>query len=636
MKRVSIIILALAIMCLIIPAASAAEQNYTSLKNAYIQNHPGQGIIPFPWEPLTSIKVLPFNYEIPAAPGNALSVSACRDEFEPASFIITAQKDLSGINISVPTLYNSQGNAIPSSALDIRLVKVWYQADPKNIYYTTAGYYLTPELLLKDDSLVKVDYVTKTNYLKATVNGVEQYIDISSSTATVPQTAQVRDAPTLQPFSLKANENKQIWITVHVPSTTPAGNYSGNITINAPSELPVVMNFSVTVLPFNLEPSPLDYGLYYIADYSPTVTEFGSTDRTPANMVIELKDMKDHGVFYPTFYHHSDSGTLIDGYLTLRDTVGFPKDKIYTIGTPGSGMTYIGNPSDPAGLATVAKKVVQMRNQTVAHGYADTYFYGIDEAKGDELSSQRLAWQTVHDNGGKIYASGSGYELIKMGDILDTSVVGYALDVTQAGLVHSYGHTILSYGNPQVGIENPEIYRKNYGVALWNARFDGAMDFAYYFPFGTIWNDYDDPGWVEGGTTYHYRDHVFAYPTSNGVIDTIQWEGFREGVDDTRYVASLIKKEGNITSATAIVSAGLANNENMTAIRKKVIDQIYVTDGLSSDTKLVNVSVTTANEDPVHKLPAMPFSEFLTLAIIIVLIIGMIGVILLTKRIKQN
>ena len=48
--------------------------------------------------------------------------------------------------------------------------------------YTTQSDYLTPELLLKDDSLVKVDYVTKTNYLKVTINGVEQYIDISNPT----------------------------------------------------------------------------------------------------------------------------------------------------------------------------------------------------------------------------------------------------------------------------------------------------------------------------------------------------------------------------------------------------------------------------------------------------------------------
>ena len=33
---------------------------------------------------------------------------------------------------------------------------------------------------------------------------------------------------------------------------------------------------------------------------------------------------------------------------------------------------------------------------------------------------------------------------------------------------------------------------------------------------------------------------VFAYGTYDGVIDTLQWEGFREGVDDIRY-ATLMK-----------------------------------------------------------------------------------------------
>ncbi len=80
---------------------------------------------------------------------------------------------------------------------------------------------LAPELLLKDDSLVKVDYTNKVNYLKVTINGVQQYIDISNPSGTFPSNAQFQDAQTLQPFSLAANENKQVWLTVHVPSGTP-------------------------------------------------------------------------------------------------------------------------------------------------------------------------------------------------------------------------------------------------------------------------------------------------------------------------------------------------------------------------------------------------------------------------------
>lgn len=32
-----------------------------------------------------------------------------------------------------------------------------------------------------------------------------------------------------------------------------------------------------------------------------------------------------------------------------------------------------------------------------------------------------------------------------------------------------------------------------------------------------------------------------TYPTVNGVVDTIQWEGFREAVDDVRYVSTLVR-----------------------------------------------------------------------------------------------
>ena len=151
-----------------------------------------------------------------------------------------------------------------------------------------------------------MDYVTKTNYLKVTINGVEQYIDISTPTATFPSNAQIRDASSLQPFSLKANENKQIWITVHVPSTTPAGNYSGNITITAPSETPVTMNFSVTVLPFDLEPAPVEYGLYYYGILGTHDAYQAFSIRTPATYLIELQNMKDHGVLYPTLYQQDN------------------------------------------------------------------------------------------------------------------------------------------------------------------------------------------------------------------------------------------------------------------------------------------------------------------------------------------
>ena len=57
------------------------------------------------------------------------------------------------------------------------------------------------------------------------------------------------------------------------------------------------------------------------------------------------------------------------------------------------------------------------------------------------------------------------------------------------------------------------------------------MTYAYQHSFGHIWNDFDYRG---------YKDYNFAYPTAEGVIDTLSFEGLREAVDDTRYVATLL------------------------------------------------------------------------------------------------
>ena len=61
---------------------------------------------------------------------------------------------------------------------------------------------------------------------------------------------------------------------------------------------------------------------------------------------------------------------------------------------------------------------------------------------------------------------------------------------------------------------------------MWINDYDGDMDFIYY----ETWNDFDQG---------KFRSHNMVYPTIDGVIDTIQWEGYREGIDDLRYLATL-------------------------------------------------------------------------------------------------
>jgi hypothetical protein len=433
-----------------------------------------------------------------------------------------------------------------------------------------------------------VDYINRTNYLKVRLNGVEQYIDISNPVATFPANAQVNDTLSLQPFSLKANENKQIWLTVHVPSNTPAGEYYGDITIATPSEAPVIINFSVTVLPFDLEPSPIEYAIFYKGQLPATAIEIqkvgiNSEWKTSEQYSIELQNMKDHGVLYPSIYNwYSEWGPYNQSLilaLSLRKQSGLPTDHIYVNGLD------IGNQTSIDDLTRLEKLVNNWITTTSQYGYCNTYIYGIDEARGDVLRSERPAWQTIHKSGAKVFValgSGNTNAFNIVGDLLDVAVVADPLNTTQAAQWHSSGKRIFSYANPQIGLENPEIYRKNYGFSLWNAGYDGAMNFAYQCGYGHIWNDFDSQ-------SENFRDHVFAYPTSDGVIDTIQWEGWREGVDDTRYLASLIKKEESDISARVIVADSLSKGEDMVTIRKKIIEKILISSPRSNEKYKIGV-----------------------------------------------
>jgi hypothetical protein len=318
----------------------------------------------------------------------------------------------------------------------------------------------------------------------------------------------------------------------------------------------------VTVLPFSLEPAPLEYAIYYRGKLpSRPVAGINSEWKTPAQYTSELQDMKEHGVTYPSMFTQDLIGAGKE--LLLRQQIGLPEDHIYLVGIQ------TGNSTDKGNLKQLGTTVARWKNLTSPYGYRDMYVYGMDEVSGDQLRSERTAWNTVHQNGAKVFvAISNSLDSVNIaGDILDLPILAGPLNATQAAQWHSHGKRLFSYGNPQVGVENPWLYRKRYGFSLWNAGYDGEMDYAYQHSFGNIWNDFDD---------VQYRDHVFAYPTSDGVIDTVEWEGFREGVDDTRYASTLMTVTGENESAKSMISESLSKEEDAAQIRENVIDRILI------------------------------------------------------------
>jgi hypothetical protein len=118
-------------------------------------------------------------------------------------------------------------------------------------------------------------------------------------------------------------------------------------------------------------------------------------------------------------------------------------------------------------------------------------------------------------------------------------LVGYSEDFCNLGGApkrehaaqwHAVGGRITSYASPHTGPESPDLARRNHGMLLYKAWYDGSGNYIYYEAAGPdIWNDFGD----------HFRNFNMVYPTRGGVIDTIAWEGFREGIDDVRYATHL-------------------------------------------------------------------------------------------------
>ncbi|MDP7743902.1 MAG: hypothetical protein QGF67_20860, partial [Lentisphaeria bacterium] len=89
--------------------------------------------------------------------------------------------------------------------------------------------------------------------------------------------------------------------------------------------------------------------------------------------------------------------------------------------------------------------------------------------------------------------------------------------------VHRQGRKIFTYTTLRAPL--PQWHRRQEGLGLWRMGFDGVMNWAYCHING------------DGASQAMYFAMVFR--TEGGVVDTLHWEGFREGVDDVRYLTTL-------------------------------------------------------------------------------------------------
>lgn len=501
--------------------------------------------------PISNHKVLPDRAMIDGVLDQAIQMFATPGEYEPAGFVLLPSESTT-VTFKIGDLKNAD-RVISRENLDLRVVKVWYQAgigvnelDKK---------LLTPELLLHDDKLVHVDQEQQKNVIRN--------IDAP------------RDSAELLPVHIPANTAKQFWLTAHVPENTAPGTYTGSVAVSFDTLPSRKLTIHLEVLPFELEEPHLDFGLYFRSILASGNPDYVSSEaKTPLQLEAEFRNLKAHGVLYPDVYERvslRSDGTLdvakLDQYLAIKEHVGLPNNPLYYLGIGTGGINTQEKFHD---RVTLCRRFL---DYTRSKGITEVYFYGQDEAMGEELKQQRAMWQAIHEMDGKVWVACSTGFFEVVGDLLDLPLVARQspADVPR---VHKLGRKIWNYSKPAAGPRELP-YSQRYYLGWWLVRsgMDGNHNYAYQHAAGLgesggrPWDDFDDAV---------YRPINYVYPTVDGVVDTLQWEGVREGIDDVRYLTTLRK---------AVMDAKHSDNPKATALAGEVetwIERVNIADDLQT------------------------------------------------------
>jgi len=504
--------------------------------------------------PISNNAVLPYSKSIPdASSSDSITMTTTPGEYEPASFVIQSGKQqLNQVVITISNLVNESddNNYIESESIDTRLVKAWFQSsDVMRRSNRKKPKRLVPELLLHDNELVKVDYKNQLNLVR-----------------TKPS---LTDAPRLKPFSIQPHFNQQLWLTLNTPETTKPGNYRGEIVITAhyndASQFRKTLAIRCKVLPFQLEKTDLFMGQYYLARLAKgTKTYYSARGKNLRQMEAELRDMKEHGVNLITLDHGyvKNTNSAID-FLPLVPHLELIK-KAQLLENPLIYIDWsVGEHDD---VQQYKRKLESLRFVLKKNGVNDFWVYNRDEKKLSILKKSLHTFAAAHNVGAKnIVAITRADIAITLKDHLDIAVVQHRTKQKTIDEINKTGAKTLAYGLPHAGEEKPAATRYTYGLGLVEKGFSGTISYAYQA--GECWDD-----WMHWEKS-HYRPNVMAYPTTNQPIPTLQWEAWREGVDDLRYLATFAKLSGK-SNRQALNDAYRHNASSPETIRQYFIEKI--------------------------------------------------------------
>jgi len=480
-----------------------------------------------------------------------LQLFASWGEFEPVTFTVVPLKDLAGCRVTAGDLRCGDA-VIPAVQIDVRYVR-YMLARPNYSLYNS--YHIVPDVLEHRDSV-----------------------------------------------DLRAGVNQTVWATLHVPADAKAGLYTGHFTLHVPGGEAAEVPLTVRVLPIRLKTDPDKiFGIYYRDPL-----RYVDPRNPPAlNAYLQRKaererqDMVDHGLNN----HISDVSGLsrdpqgnwtLDGAETERRialdrkfglaskplVVSFPVEHVYRQmvdkqGT-GSHLRLVREDVPEAFFAEITRMVATIQREKQKYDWPEFLYYPIDEPSTQTASVKFMvnvlrAIKAVP--GARTYVTADP-------DISNYDPLWPYVDVwcCQPFVFDHAKIKALSaekkiefwcYPNHVAG-ENDHTpvrgARMSWGFGFWRSGFKALTPWIYQSNVGDPWNYLD-------GTS---MDFLNRSTPEGDPIPVTQWEAYREGFDDGRYIYTLAQliAAGRAAGGKAAAAAGEAQRDldyvwNAIAVQEK-------------------------------------------------------------------
>ncbi|MDD3927993.1 MAG: DUF4091 domain-containing protein [bacterium] len=440
-----------------------------------------------------------------------LQIKATPGEYEPAWFSLYALKDLKCVKLTILDDLRLKGgkDIIGKENIDLRTVK----CRPQRTSWASKSYYVIPELLEKKDSIEDV---------------------------------------------VKGNA-QTFWLTLRVPAATAPGEYSTRLLISATGGGNTVLPLKLSVLPFKLESPPDRYWAMWTSDH-------GYDKMSREELRRELADMKEHGINSVLFF----APGLGDIRFTQKDgQILFFSPKLAEIQAlrrelklDGPLFLYWAGELETQALSLTGKKIGQVDlNASENREVVKKAFLAVDCFIKDTGGEDCGDWYYLGWDEPQIW-SGGGKKSLYEHCLAKEAGVKSLVTINEGELLKKlspYLTGICWGGAPESGDVNRlrKLWKQEYwwyGSGVYDGQEGGIMPNRYLCGFlfyktgakgqvsfiytrmgvtGDPYDDFDGEGYPEP------KDGMIVYPSADGPVPTLQWEGIREGIDDYKYVYTL-------------------------------------------------------------------------------------------------